>query len=72
MMPPIGQQIINPFLDSNFRARLSIEGLPGSTLKSFRMVSIMRFASFLLLLDSLPRPMAANADVAFLTSDSAL
>ena len=72
MIPPMGQHTIQPFLDSSFRARLSIEGLPGSTLKSFRIVSIMCYASFLLLLDSLPRPMAANAEVAFLTSDSAL
>ena len=68
----MGQHNINPFLDSSFRVRPSIEGLPGSTLKSFRIVSIMRFASFLLLLDSFPRPMAARAEVAFLTSDSAL
>ena len=72
MIPRMGQHSINPFLDSSFLARLSIDGLPGSTLKSFRIVSMMRFDSFLLLLDSLPRPVAANADVALLTFDSAL
>ena len=72
MIPPMGQHTINPFLDSSFLARLSIDGLPGSTLKSFRIVSMMRFDSFLLLLDSLPRPIAVRADVAFPASASAL
>ena len=72
MIPPMGQHTISPFLNSSFLAKLSIDDLPGSTLKSFRIVSMMRLTSFLFFLDSLPLPIAARADVAFRTSDSAL
>ena len=72
MIPPMGQHTISPFLDSSFLAKLSIDGLPGLTLKPFRIVSMMRLASFLSFLDSLPLPIAARADDAFRTSDSTL
>jgi hypothetical protein len=72
MSPPIGQHKIRPFLDSSFLARLSIDGFPGSTLKSLRIVAITLSAALFLLRDSFPFFMPDRAAVARRTSSSAL